>query len=285
MERKIRPPTVTPRRTVRPPTITPRATVRPPTITPKATVRPPTVTPRRTVRPRDTAAGAADVLDQYNINLLPNEMQYLILDQLELEDLRKVYRSIADQDVRRYAGELAKQIYYYQKKGLNRLVLEGDLEGASMLLKSGEFRIVPSATLLFSVVALGKIDMVELLINHGAVMDSSATSVAITLGGPDYANTLLNLAELKGIKFSPDKDLMSVAIKSGDIDLVKRLIDLGGDVSGHYAAIAAIGKEDLDMLKWLRTQGTDVQHYQLKMYATKVGAREIRQWLEEIDPY
>ena len=124
---------ITPRTRVTPPTFIPRTRVTPrtrvihPTVTPRTRVTPPTVIPRtRVIAP--TITTRTDEYEQYNINMLPNELQYEILNKLSLEELRKVFLAIEDPYVRSYARRLGEKLIIWEK--LSKLA---DFEGVKWL--------------------------------------------------------------------------------------------------------------------------------------------------------
>ena len=52
---------------------------------------------------------------QYNINMLPNELQYEILDRLSLQELRKGFLYIKDPHVSAYARRLGENFAYRKR--------------------------------------------------------------------------------------------------------------------------------------------------------------------------
>ena len=231
------------RRTVRPPTVTPRART---TVTPRA---------RTTVTP-------TEVYDRYNINLLPNEMQYLILDQLELDELRKIYNLIVDPDVKRYVRELGT----YEAKGILQLALEGNLEGVKWLHKNGAdistehnhhetTHIHMSgyySSVLYNAIRSGNIDLVEWLLDNGVdKVDNITLEFAADIGNMDI---FMLLAQREDLDIR-HHEVANTAMYSRHYDLVKFLIDQGADVNNPDLKGNAIESGNQDIIDFLTSRG------------------------------
>ena len=78
-------------------------------------------------------------MDNYEItiNYLPNELQIEIINNLSLEDLRKVFMSIEDLNVRAYTRMRGEKLSLWLNTEPYKLAAAGDLEGLEWLADQG----------------------------------------------------------------------------------------------------------------------------------------------------
>ena len=76
-------------------------------------------------------------VEEYNINLLPNEIQYQIIDQMSLDDLRKVFLAIEDPHVRKYAQYRGEKYVEWLNSDIRTLAKRGDIDAVQWLAVQG----------------------------------------------------------------------------------------------------------------------------------------------------
>ena len=76
-------------------------------------------------------------VEEYNINLLPNEIQYQIIDQMSLDDLRKVFLAIEDPHVRKYAQYRGEKYVEWLNSDIRTLAKRGDIDAVQWLADQG----------------------------------------------------------------------------------------------------------------------------------------------------
>ena len=133
-------------------------------------LRDPIITPRTT-----------DEYEQYNINMLPNELQYEILNGLSLEELRKVFLAIEDSYVRAYARRLGEKFVLWKKMGVRKLAAIGDLEGVKWLHAHGADILDPKV--MENAAMSGNIEMVQWLHAKGANILTPYVNVCGVMSG------------------------------------------------------------------------------------------------------
>ena len=139
-------------------------------------------------------------VEEYNINLLPNEIQYQIVDQMSLDDLRKVFLAIEDPHVRNRAKYRGEKYVEWLNSDIRTLAKRGDIDAVQWL--AGQGANILNGLVISNAANSGNLDMVKWL--------------------ADRAADILNV------------DVIRAATESGNLELVKWLADQGANISAEY---------------------------------------------------
>ena len=105
-------------------------------------------------------------VEEYNINLLPNEIQYQIIDQMSLDNLRKVFLAIEDPHVRKYAQYRGEKYVEWLNSDIRKLADQGDIEAVQWLADQGadilDYLVIKHAA------RSGNLELVKWLADQGA---------------------------------------------------------------------------------------------------------------------
>ena len=106
-------------------------------------------------------------VEEYNINLLPNEIQYQIIDQMSLDDLRKVFLAIEDPHVRKYAQYRGEKYFEWLNTDIRTLAKRGDIEAVQWLADQGA-DILDELVIRYAALS-GNLELVQWLADQGSV--------------------------------------------------------------------------------------------------------------------
>ena len=144
-------------------------------------------------------------VEEYNINLLPNEIQYQIIDQMSLDDLRKVFLAIEDPHVRKYAKYRGEKYVEWLNSDIRTLATRGDIEAVQWL--AGQGADILDIWVIRYAAGSGNLDMVKWLADQGA-----------------------DILDIWVIRY---------AAGSGNLDMVKWLADQGADILDKWVIMYA----------------------------------------------
>ena len=174
---------------------------------------------------RRTRVISDEEIEEYNINLLPNEIQYQIIDQMSLDDLRKVFLAIEDPHVRKYAQYRGKKYIEWWNSDIRTLAVRGDIEAVQWVADQGA-DILDDQVIIAAAMS-GNLELVQWLAYQGADI--------------------------------LDDQVIRNAAGSGNLELVKWLADQGADILNVDVIRYAAESDNLDMVKWLADQGADIR--------------------------
>ena len=107
-------------------------------------------------------------MDNYeiNINYLPNELQVEIINNLSLEELRRVFMSIEDLNVRAYTRMRGEKLSLWLNTPSYELAKAGDLEGLEWLAEQGVD--ISHEYVINNAANSGNLELVKWLADQGA---------------------------------------------------------------------------------------------------------------------
>ena len=105
-------------------------------------------------------------MEEYNINLLPNEIQYQIIDQMSLDDLRKVFLAIEDPHIRKYAQYRGEKYFEWLNRGIRTLAKRGDIDAVQWLAYQGAD--ILDLWVISHAARRGNLELVKWLADQGA---------------------------------------------------------------------------------------------------------------------
>ena len=209
--------------------------------------------------------------EQCNINMLPNEIQYEILNVLSLEELRKVFSSIDDPHVRAYARRLGEKYTYWLHMGFEALANQGDLEGVKWLHARDVDIFDPGATRRATMCCYS--DYSELLL---PCIDTSNPVVIKNEKKNGNLEMLKFLLSSMGIS---NPVVIKNAAKSGNLELVQWLHSRDVDISALEVIMYAARSGNLELVQWLHAQGADIFDPLVITNASRSGNLDMVQWL------
>ena len=106
-------------------------------------------------------------VEEYNINLLPNEIQYQIIDQMSLDDLRKVFLAIEDPHVRKYAKYRGEKYVEWLNTNIRTLANRGDINAVQWL--AGQGTDILDEWVIRYAAKSGNLELVQWLADQGSV--------------------------------------------------------------------------------------------------------------------
>ena len=145
-------------------------------------------------------------IEEYNINLLPNEIQYQIIDQMSLDDLRKVFLAIEDPHVRKYAQYRGEKYVEWLNSNIRTLAERGDIDAVQWLADQGAY--ILNVWVIIYAAGSGNLELVKWLADQGADI--------------------------------LDERVIEYAARSCNLDMVKWLVDRGADISDEWVILLRI---------------------------------------------
>lgn len=201
-----------------------------------------------------------EVFDEYNINTLPVELQYQILDQLSFSDLRKVYIAIEDERAKNYAKILVKRyIEGWSNTSAEDLAKKGDLDGIKWLTNQGTV-FSDDEVIIINAAHSGNVELLDWLFSMYGVGYDDVTS----------------------------DEIVHIAVKNGDLKLLRWVIALRSDIFAvideYYLSLVA-SSGNLELLKWLvQFDDDDIKNEKVLESARSSGNMEMVRWIIEYEP-
>ena len=253
-----------PRQRVVPPTVTPRQRVVPPTVTPRQRVVPPTVTPRQRV---DTNIGK-EKYDEHNINLLPNEIQYNIIDNLDFVILQNIMDFIMDPDVKNFA--LGR--YLFLTTTISKLLEKGDLPEVKiylMYINHLGYNIQFEYEEYRAAVKSGNSQMINWLLDNEYMKSDSIHRIGTLAAEYGYDEILVaELSKHEPLRRFSVRNLTSTGVRFGKINILELLESRGLlDLILEADIIEAVRHEDVNMMRFLADRGGNITEDDIIQFA------------------